>query len=401
MRGLQSISVALLLAFGMAEAAAAQVDDQVYGPSQDQGRDGGAANAVVESSPSDPLGEHSLYAKGMFDGDEASDAQVQQAVGPIKISVICPRRRVDGDYNARGIKITVAHGGSALSDHSIVNTLSEVGLTRAFAQCPMGFQSIIAIAEFKVGFLDIYGPPSRGTRPTLLYSARKYDSLGGWDKVTDVLAERQRDEQLAAQVRANEQAAKAQQQIAEQQQQAALALAEQQQQAQTQAQAEQDARTQQTIASIKGSVKHWGPWLLLAALALYSFAKREALARWYFFRFHRHPAEQMVQRALLSPSTSPANAQALARALGELPPGSSALRAARLRQAENLYRQLEVASAGRLDEMERRLTEATDEAKREAAFYGMQEAVALAAVALARAKAAHRAASKLSGGYFR
>jgi hypothetical protein len=394
MRGLHSISVALLLAFCMAEAAGAQVGEQLYG-SHDM------AGSSTEAEPSDPLGERNFYAKGLFDGSFASDEQTQQAVGPIKIGVKCPQRRIDGDLNARGVKITVAKGGSALSDHSIINTLAGAGLTRVFAQCPMGFQSIIAIAEFKVGFLAIYGPPSEGARPTLLYSARKYEPLTGWESVTDVLAERLREEQLAAQARASQKAAEAQQQMAEQQQQAAQALAKQQQQAQSQAQAEQEARTQQAIASIKDFIKRWAPWLLMAMLALFGFAKRETLSRWYFFHFHRHPAERMVERALLSPSTSPANARALAQALGELPTGSSALRAARLRQAENLYHRLEVASAGRLHEMEQRLNEAADEAKKEAAFYGMQEAVALAAVALERAKAAHQTASKLSGGYFR
>jgi hypothetical protein len=105
----------------------------------------------------------------------------------------------------------------------------------------------------------------------------------------------------------------------------------------------------------------------------------------------------LVERAIATPTTSAAQAHALADALSEVPPGSSTFRRVRLEQAERLYRQLDEANERRQREIERRARANAASAYEEAAHYGMQEAVALAAVALERAKAAARMASTLRG----
>jgi hypothetical protein len=134
---------------------------------------------------------------------------------------------------------------------------------------------------------------------------------------------------------------------------------------------------------------------LLIWAGYYAYSKREAIARfcysvarWYYFTFHPHPAEPLVRAAIESPNLG--NGKALAAALGELPPGNSIFRGVRLVQAERLFNQMQVASARRL-----RAIEAHAKAEYErAAVLSIQEAMALAAVALERAKALYRASQR-------
>jgi hypothetical protein len=125
---------------------------------------------------------------------------------------------------------------------------------------------------------------------------------------------------------------------------------------------------------------------------MYAYSERaaierrcQAVARWYYFTFHPHPAEPLVRAAISSPNVI--DGRALAAALSELPPGNSTFRGVRLAQAEQLFNQMQAVSARKLRELE---THARAEYER-AALVSVQEAVALAAVALERAKALYRA----------
>lgn len=131
----------------------------------------------------------------------------------------------------------------------------------------------------------------------------------------------------------------------------------------------------------------------LAGLCLYVlsrlYRKREAIARWYYFTFHPHPAEPVVRRALKRHVAL--DGRALAAALGEAPPRSRILREVRLEQGEFLVAEMRRASERMI---RKNLRSARSDAER-AAFLGIQESLALAAVALERAKAAHKASKSL------
>lgn len=115
------------------------------------------------------------------------------------------------------------------------------------------------------------------------------------------------------------------------------------------------------------------------------YRKREAIARWYYFTFHPHPAERTVRRALDARTTL--DGRALASALGEVPPDNRILREVRIAQGERLVSEMRRVSERMIRE---NLQKARSDSER-AAFVGIQEAIALAAVALERAKAAQAA----------
>ena len=138
------------------------------------------------------------------------------------------------------------------------------------------------------------------------------------------------------------------------------------------------------------------PYLLLAAAAAVGtaalwgiIARREAIARWYYFTFHPHPAAPIVRDALKTGTRL--DGRALAAELAELPPGNSIFRKVRLEQAEKLVTEMQVMSRAHVREYERTAAEGYERA----AVYATQEAVALAAVALEKAKAAWRTAEAI------
>jgi hypothetical protein len=126
--------------------------------------------------------------------------------------------------------------------------------------------------------------------------------------------------------------------------------------------------------------------LVLACYGCRALARRrEAMARWYYFTFHPHPAEPAVRSALAG--RRPLDGRRLAAALGETPPNNRILREVRIAQGERLVGEMRQAS-------ERLIQETSQNARSyhaQAALLGTQEAIALAAVALERAKAAHLA----------
>jgi hypothetical protein len=114
-----------------------------------------------------------------------------------------------------------------------------------------------------------------------------------------------------------------------------------------------------------------------------------AIVRWYYFTFHPHPAEPIVQGAIRTGTVL--DGRALANALGEVPPGNSIFRKVRLEQADRLVTGMQTMSREKVRAMELR---AANDFER-AAFITTREAIALAAVALEQAKAAWQASEAM------
>jgi hypothetical protein len=138
------------------------------------------------------------------------------------------------------------------------------------------------------------------------------------------------------------------------------------------------------------------PYLVLAGLAAIAilvvygiYHGREALARWYYFTFCPHPAEPAVRSALAHGRLL--DGERLAAALGEAPPDNRILGEVRIAQGERLVAQMRHASEQTIRDTVKNAQ--ADSAS--AAAIGIQEAIALAAVALERAKAAHAASKSI------
>lgn len=129
---------------------------------------------------------------------------------------------------------------------------------------------------------------------------------------------------------------------------------------------------------------------VLGAIALGLYLISGPIIRGYYFMFHPHPAESMV-RAAIAEGAAPMNGRALADALGDVSSGNRFLRRVRLEQGERLVSLMRDAAQERVRKMER---ETIREYER-AALLGIQEAIALAAVALERAKAAYAAGQRI------
>lgn len=130
-------------------------------------------------------------------------------------------------------------------------------------------------------------------------------------------------------------------------------------------------------------------YIALIALAIFLSRKREPIARWYYFTFHPHPAAALVEAAVAS--SARLDGPALARALGEVPSGSAVFRSVRMAQAEQLFHRMRAVSEARIRQQRARARQEYEHA----ALNSLQEAVALAAVALERAKALYRASQSV------
>lgn len=119
------------------------------------------------------------------------------------------------------------------------------------------------------------------------------------------------------------------------------------------------------------------------------YALRIPVARWYYFNFHPHPAEAMVVRAMRAGSVL--DGPLLASALGELPPTGSILAKVRIEQGERLVLRMQDMSQAKVREYQKRAMKDYERA----ALLSMQEAIALAAAALERAKAVFRASESV------
>lgn len=136
---------------------------------------------------------------------------------------------------------------------------------------------------------------------------------------------------------------------------------------------------------------------LLACLILWLRDHWEGLARRFYHTFMPHSAAPAVRRSLAARSSSRQVAEHLASSFSEPPARSSVLRRVRFEQSERLYDDLVAGTTSRQDEIARRAKAVAAQAHEEAAHYGIQEALAYAASALERSKAALRRADHLRG----
>ena len=351
-----------------------------------------AVGVIVTLFAASPLrAEPGVYMAPVFGHAIATADDVSAQAGDVSYRVDCPDDRTgEQSWMQVGVHATTANPITVADNAAVVNAIIIESVRQAYVQCPTN--AFGGMEDRAVGSIEILAPPSSSEPAQPIVQAGHY-VLGIWESMTDVAAAKAAQAQAQAQQQAQQEQAAAAQQAQAAAQQAAQAT-----QAQSDAQAQ--ASSAASAENVAGFLRIAGrviEFALGAVILRWLFSKRQVIARWYFFTFHPHPAAPMVQRALASSTTSEANARALADALGEIPPGSSTLRGVRLEQAERLYRKLHEASVRRQREIERRARANAAQAHEEAAHYGMQDALALAAVALERAKAAARAAATYRG----
>lgn len=320
---------------------------------------------LVAVSPARSFQYDQVYSQGF-----ATDQEVAQSLGRLSFSMTdC--RHVGLGQALRSVRV-VSERANYESRPVIEMTLRRA-VEFAWRSCPLHF--IFAGSETPAFQLDVTSVELYLPNGALALRASGFTgdqtfnpgSSYGWKSVEDIGAQQRAQAAAAAVQRVQE----AQRQVVIQQRRV-----------------EVQAREDHFWASVQQVVLFVG----LAAVALWLFACREAILRWYFFAFHPHPAAPLVQSAL--DRGDMLDGKALARALAEVPPGSRILREVRIEQGERLVAQMKVVSERMIKEGAARA--AADYER--AAFVGIQEAVALAAVAVERAKAAQQASRSVRGG---
>jgi hypothetical protein len=318
-----------------------------------------------------------------FDEGFASVDEVTDAVGSVSFAMDNCHPDTEYAHNSdnRMVHVTLSKVPDDFEQrHTVIDELLRWTAQYAWGQCPQPYYDFDRRQKddfhYDLDQVNIVGPDGMtlvsgtlGGRGMDLYGDQAlWSSKRGyvWRRYRNVIAERRQEAAV------------------EQRREQAVAV-RQEQQAVTKAENEHAGRI----------FFNWIKAIGALALLLWLWASREAIARWYYFNFNPHPAEAMVQQTIAAGQASSANAQALARALGDLPPDNDILRRVRIEQAERLVNSLQYASAARARELAERDRIATIEAHERAAYYGMQEAIALAAVALEKAKAAYQAAIAL------
>jgi hypothetical protein len=331
----------------------------------------GTWEARAQDADSAPVHYHQVYNQGF-----ASDAEVQSALGDLSFSITGCQDAWLGRVT-RSVRVSAT--GSDYSNQRVVEAVLYRAVSYAWSQCPLTFYfagTLTNVPRYDVSAVDLYladGTHAISATSMLGDWAQSAGPSYAWQSVSDTGAI---DRQNAAAAAAQQQQAAAQ---AEQQAQQAAAYA-----AQQQASAQWWSDAWQTIKGLF--------WIgVFVAVAIWLFNRREPIARWYYFTFHPHPAESLVQAAI--ESHAPMNGSALASALSELPPGNSIFRGVRLEQAEQLFGRMQRVSEARIREQKLRAQEGYERA----ALDSIQEAVALAAVALERAKALYRASQAIRG----
>lgn len=317
----------------------------------------------------------------------ASLQDVEAAVGSYSIAVACPHTDTLRSLQQRTATITIDRPAPLAKP--VIATLLGLGLRRAWTACPMHEPTAIfqpTEMSPRVGFINIVGPDGDGDG--VLYHARSYTMLG-WYNVTDVAAERQQAEREAA-ARAAAARERAAQQAAER------AAAERAAQQRAEIRAQRARRRAEALAQLEHTASVLGIILLVVAVVVVILRSRHALARWYYFYFHPHPAEPLVNSALATGSFL--DGDALAKALGEVPPDSPILREVRLQQAENLMAKMKTAANAHLRKHAKEQKAKAKEEYESAALASAQEAIAMAATALERAKNLYSTGKEVSGG---
>lgn len=302
----------------------------------------------------------------------ATDQEVARVLGRLSFSITDCGHIGLGSI-ARGVRVVAEK--SEYDDAPVVETVLRRAVEFAWRTCPLRF--IFGVNEtseirLNVGSVELYLPSGMlairaesFTGDNTFHPGSSYS----WQSVENVGA-RQRALEAAA--------------VAEWTRQAQQQLVMQQRRAESQA---ASASFRDTIQDIWGTIQKLLIFIAVVVVVGVLLGHRGTIVRWYYFAFHPHPAEPLIRSAL--ERGHPLDGKALAAALVEMPPDSRLLREVRIEQGERLVAQMRRAS-------ERAIARATADYER-AAFVGIQEAIALAAVALERAKAAHEASKSVRG----
>lgn len=306
------------------------------------------------------------------DSGFASADQVTAAVGSYQIEVVCPSARLDGPFRQRGARVTIQNG-TGYENKAVLSTLLLEALRRAWGECRMAHSIGVSheMVDYVVGFIDVYGPSSDTGQTALLVRANDYsDVFRRWDSVSDMVAIARQQAATAEQQRQADELA------ATRAQQQALVQAEEQA-ASAQRSAEWNTRWSNIWRTIKTLF-----WIGIGLFIVTWLSKRRyAIARWYYFTFHPHPAQHAIQTAIDTGALL--NGAQLAAMLGETPPGTEVFRQVRFEQSSRLIAAMETATRYRLKQLQEKAAEQYEHA----AVQQAQAALAQAAIALEQAKA--------------
>lgn len=147
----------------------------------------------------------------------------------------------------------------------------------------------------------------------------------------------------------------------------------------------------------KANERRRNGYLYLAAFAIFLFYNRESIVRRYYLNFHPHPAAAMVGALITRGGDTSDIAREFAEILDEVPPDSRILRAVRLQQTDQLVNDIRAANVARERAFARQARSDAIASYEREAFYGSQQAMALAVEALERSKTAYATATKLRG----
>ena len=211
------------------------------------------------------------YVKPLDDNGFASADQVEASVGLTSTVVVSPDVRVNGPVSQRGARITGEKQG--LSDPGVMSTLLRDALVATWEQCemmtPLG--AVRGMVTYRVGFVEIYAPPTQGAEPQLTIRAQSFlDAIGIWNSITDVAAQQRAQVEATAQQQAEVNAEQ------ERAQQNALANAK-------------------AAATTKARLLTWGQRLGVFILLVMLYSNREAIAR-YKARLDARPTIENTRR---------------------------------------------------------------------------------------------------------
>ncbi len=339
----------------------------------------GSAPARAQDADDAPIHYHQFYGQGF-----ASDEEVENALGNLSFSIT----DCQNDWLkpiSRSVQVSTTK--SDYSDQRVVEAVLYRAVKYAWSACPLTFYFGVYTTtkpRFDVQSVDVYlGDGTHALSATHMHGdfAQYIGPSYAWEAVSDTGAE-----------------ARAQAASAAQQAEAARQVLEAQAQPVLPAQPPQiDDNKQEREAIAQAHFIHglWTAmqWFVVITLSWLLFLLRHALARWYYFYFYPHPAEPIVKAALVSGTVL--DGKALAGALSEISLGSPTFRAVRLEQAEQLFHQMQAVSIAQLRRQEEQSLASAREQYERAAHTSIQEAVALAAVALERAKALYRASQEI------
>ena len=346
----------------------------------------GIGVARAQDGDGAPIHYHQFYGQGF-----ASDEEVEHSLGSLSFSMTACANHWLKPIN-RSVRVSATK--SDYGDPRVVETVLYQAVAFAWSACPLTFYIgayMTTDPRYDVQSVDLYlGDGTHAISATYMHGdyAQSTGPSYTWESVEDTgIAARAQAAAAAEQVQAAQQAAEEQAR-----QRAALAAAQAEQ-------AQMDERSQQRAEAeavrSRHNLKIFALWAVPIGIALFLFAQRETLARWYYFYFFPHPAAPIIRAALGSGTVL--DGKALAGALSELPPGSAIFRAVRLEQAEQLFSLMQAANAAQMRKQEERARKDARDQYERAALASIQEAVALAAVALERAKALYRASREFEG----